>query len=42
MDRAVAGEQGADPVLSAAYLTLTKEIMERVAERQNVRGRRRA
>jgi hypothetical protein len=42
MDRAVAGEQGADPALSAAYLTLTKEIMERVAERQNVRGRRRA
>jgi chromosome partitioning protein len=42
MDRAVAGEQRADPALSAAYLALTHEIMERVAEGQHLRGRRRA
>lgn len=42
MDRAVAGEPGADPALNDAYIALTKEVMERVAARQNMRGRRRA
>jgi chromosome partitioning protein len=42
MDHAVAGESGADPVLSEAYLALTKEVMERVNARQHLRGRRRA
>ena len=42
MDRAVAGEPNADPALSAAYLALTTEVMERVDERQDLRGRRRA
>jgi hypothetical protein len=42
MDRAVAGEPGADPALNDAYIALTKEVMERVAARQNIRGRRRA
>jgi cellulose biosynthesis protein BcsQ len=42
MDHAVAGEPSADPALSASYLALTQEVMERVAERQDLRGRRRA
>jgi chromosome partitioning protein len=42
MDRSVAGELGADPALNEAYLALTKEVIERVTERQDLRGRRRA
>jgi hypothetical protein len=41
LDAAVAGEPGADAVLSEAYLALTDEVMQRVDELAAKEGRHR-